>query len=57
MTAFINTNSNSSMIYLDTQERQLGKKQDIAISGRNLLNKNGKLCDWTLVNSTVTEGF
>ena len=46
MTAFIN---NSSMIYLDTQERQLGKKQDIAISGRNLLNKNGKHCDWTLV--------
>jgi len=50
MTAFINNISiNSSMIYLDTQERQLGKGQDIAISGRNLLNKNGKLCDWTLV--------
>jgi serine/threonine protein phosphatase PrpC len=37
------------MIYLDTQERQLGKGQDIAISSRNLLNKNGKLCDWVLV--------
>lgn len=46
MTAFIN---DKSMIYLDTQERQLGKGQDIAISGRNLLNKNGKLCDWFLV--------
>lgn len=57
MTAFINTNSNSSMIYLDTQERQLGKKQDIAISGRNLLNKNGKLCDWTLVNFDGHGGF
>jgi serine/threonine protein phosphatase PrpC len=50
MTAFINNISiNSSMIYLDTQERQLGKGQDIAISGKNLLNKNGKLCDWFLV--------
>jgi serine/threonine protein phosphatase PrpC len=46
MTAFIN---DKSMIYLDTQERQIGKGQDIAISGRNLLDKNGKLCDWILV--------
>jgi serine/threonine protein phosphatase PrpC len=46
MTAFIN---DKSMIYLDTQERQLGKGQDIAISGKNLLNNNGKLCDWILV--------
>jgi serine/threonine protein phosphatase PrpC len=37
------------MIYLDTQERQIDKGQDIAISGRKLLNKNGKLCDWFLV--------
>ena len=50
MTSFINNNLiNSSIVYLDCQERQLGKGQDIAISGKNLLNKNGKLCDWVLV--------
>ena len=50
MTTFINnTLINSSEIYLNCQERQLGKGQDIATSGKNLLNKNGKLCDWFLI--------
>ena len=49
MTAFINTTSINSSVYLTIQERQLGSKQDIAISGRNLLTKNGQACDWILV--------
>ena len=48
----MNTSSSTqtnSMIFLDCQERQIGKGQDIAISGRNLLNKNGRHCDWIFV--------
>ena len=53
MTAFINTNDNSinSMIYLETQERQLHKKQDFALSGRKLYknSEDTNPCDWISV--------
>ena len=38
-----------SITYINTQERHLCSGQDFATSGRNLLNKNGKLSDWLLL--------
>ena len=38
-----------TITYINTQERQLCSGQDFATSGRNLLNKNGKLSDWLLL--------